>query len=383
MRFHFLWLLPLSNATSRAQQEVRFAKVLDSIANLSVAAPKHEVIAVALRVTSSSVQLYMAGNGEVPQTTVNHISKMWSLLQALSKDHEKYDKSSSQMISPPQPKIHALPPAAQKKVKELRREALKFSVQKLNRRLSKHLRSFLALNSSILPLNSIFASLQELLLNLDKALKSRETFTDMRWDELWDGLNTVHFLTGEMLKDESEICKRVKKKSPVTQYLDKLVGVMKDVRVLLNTTNSPRLRRHFKANFSIVTVDLIGSTAALLPSTINGWENVAFKALAEMNRGKLERDEIEWEAVASKVRADAQRVSSRAPPPQHFVHCECVLLSHMLSHVESFVNYIWVLKLCCRGCFNVIQFVNFSKGTRFAIKGCHHKWCYLWKFPPN
>lgn len=126
----------------------------------------------------------------------------------------------------------------------------------------------------------------------------------------------------------------------------------------------------------------MGSTAALLPSTINGWENVAFKALAEMNRGKLERDEIEWEAVASKVRADAQRVSSRAPPPQHFVHCECVLLSHMLSHEESFVNYIGVSKLCCRGCFNVIQSVNFAKGTRFAIKGCHHKWCYPWKFSP-
>lgn len=119
------------------------------------------------------------------------------------------------MFSPPQPKTNALPRAAQKKVKELRREVLKFSAEKLNRRLSKHLTSFLAVNSSILPPTSIFASLQGLLLKLAQALKSREILSDMRWDDLWDGLNTVRFLTGEMLKDESEICKTVEQIFPV------------------------------------------------------------------------------------------------------------------------------------------------------------------------
>lgn len=115
--------------------------------------------------------------------------------------------------------------------------------------------------------------------------------------------------------------------------------------VLLNATNSPRLRRHFKADFSIQTVGPIGPIAALLLSTINGWENVAFKALEEINRGKLERGEIEWEAVASKVRADAQRINSRATPPQHFVLCECVLLSYMLSQEELFAQLFWIIEI--------------------------------------
>lgn len=130
---------------------------------------------------------------------------------------------------------------------------------------------------------------------------------------LWDGLNTVHALTDGIFKRESEICKTVEQKFLVTRYLEKLGGAIKDVRIILNAANSPRLRRHFKANFSIETVDPIGPITALLPSTTNGWENVAFKALEEINREKLEREEIEWEAVASKVRADAQRVSFRAP----------------------------------------------------------------------
>lgn len=357
--------------------------MLDSIANLSVAAPTHEVIAVALHLTSSSVHLCMAGNRKVPQNTVNHMSKLWSLLQDLSNDYAKYHKHYRQMISQPQPKTHALPQVAQKKVKEFRREALKFCAEKFNRCISKHLSSFLAVNSSKLPPNSIFATLQGLLPNLAEAIKTRETFSNMRWENIWDGLKTVHALTSEMFKGEPDICKTVDQTFPVKRYLEKLVGVTKDVKILLNAANSPRLRRHFKAHFSIETVDPIGPTAALLPSTINAWENVAFKALEEINRGKLERGEIEWEAVASKVRADAQRVNSRAPPPQHSVHCECILLSHMLFHQEkSFVNYIGVSELCCRGCFQLIQSANFANGTRFVTKGCHHKWYYPWKFPP-
>lgn len=149
--------------------------MFDSIANLSVAAPQHEVVVVSLRMSSSSVHLYMAGNGKVPQNTVKH---MWSLVQDLSNDYEKYHKLSNQMISPPQPKTLALPPAAQIKVKEFRREALEFCAEKLSRRISKHLESFLAVNSSILPPTSIFATLQRLLPKLARTIKSRKILSN-------------------------------------------------------------------------------------------------------------------------------------------------------------------------------------------------------------
>lgn len=151
--------------------------MFDSIAKLSVAAPQHEVVAVSLRMSSSSVHLYMAGNGKVPQNTVKHISKLWSLVQDLSNDYEKYQKVSNQMISPPQPKTLALPPAAQIKVKGFRQEALEFGAEKLNRRISKHLASFLVVNS-ILPPTSIFATLQRLLPKLAQTIKTRETLSN-------------------------------------------------------------------------------------------------------------------------------------------------------------------------------------------------------------
>lgn len=161
--------------------------------------------------SSSSVHLYMAGNGKVPQNTVKHISKLWSLVQDLSNDYEKYHKLSNQMISPPQPKTLALPPAAQIKVKEFRREASEFCAEKLNRRISKHLASFLVVNSSILPPTSIFATLQRLLPKLAQQSKLERPF---QMDYVWDRLNKVHALSSEIFKCEPEICKKKKWNKP-------------------------------------------------------------------------------------------------------------------------------------------------------------------------
>ncbi|MCJ1348405.1 hypothetical protein MMC31_006637 [Peltigera leucophlebia] len=60
-------------------------------------------------------------------------------------------------------------------------------------------------------------------------------------------------------------------------------------------------------------------SATALPSTIKGWEDVASKTLQEANRRKPE--ELEYEALPSKVRADGQKlVQSRTPTPRNFVH---------------------------------------------------------------
>lgn len=80
--------------TFRAQ--ARFAKVLDSVANLSVADSQYRVIAVALNITSCSTNWYMAGNHGVPLKTVSHIKKLWSLLQDISMDYADYNRDDAQ-----------------------------------------------------------------------------------------------------------------------------------------------------------------------------------------------------------------------------------------------------------------------------------------------
>src|SRR6266516_1923896 len=61
----------------------RLAPVLDSIANLCVREPYHEVVAVALRV-HNDVYLIITTNSHVPSATVNHLHNLWKALKQLS-----------------------------------------------------------------------------------------------------------------------------------------------------------------------------------------------------------------------------------------------------------------------------------------------------------
>lgn len=340
-----------------------------------MAAPQHEVIAVALNVTSSSTNLFMASNHGVPPNTIRYISGLWELLQDLSHDYEQHNKLPNHSNSPPQPQTSSLPLAAQKRVMQFRRDALKFCSNKLNRRINKHYSSFLAIDS---PELSLF---QEVIEGLAELMRERDTLLDKDWDLVWDGLSNLQVETTKVLRDNPDLFELTTKTFPAKRYLEKMFGFVTDIKILLNAANFPRLRNHFKIPFVIKTLEPIDSTTAL-PSSIKGWEEVASKALKEVNSAKTE--ELEYEVLPSKVRSDAQKlVQTRTTTPRNFVHCECIILSHMLFHREElFINYIGVSKLCCRGCSFVITSVNFVHGMRIYTKGCHHKWYYPWKFPP-
>ena len=317
----------------------------------------------------------MAGNHIVPPNTVSHLNKLWSLLQDLSNDYEQYNQLSNSSNSPPQPRTSSLPLAAQKRVMQFCRNSLKFCCHKLNRRINKHYTSLLAVESTELSL------IQQTITDLAELMKDRDTPSDSHWDLVWEGLSNLQVETTRFFRDNIDLSELMAETFPAQRYLEKVVAFAKDIRILLNAANSPRLSTYFQNSFTISTLDPIGA-AATLPLSIVGWEEVALKALEEGNRGKTE--EFEYEAVPSKVKADARKlVQTRSLPPRNFVHCECIILSYMLFHPEKlFINYIGVSKLCCRGCFHVIKSVSSAKGMRIFTKGCHHKWYYPWKFPP-
>lgn len=125
--YRLFWFLPISNACSRKRKRTRCARLLDSLANLSVAAPQHEVMAVAFRPTASSIELLIAGNQQVPISTIDHIRCLWVSLQELFVDYRCYNQ------------VFLLLSAARRRVKRFQRTALKFCGEKPNWRFVKHL----------------------------------------------------------------------------------------------------------------------------------------------------------------------------------------------------------------------------------------------------
>lgn len=192
------WFLPLSNACSRERKEIRLARLLDSLVNLSVAALQHEVIALISCLTDSSLDLLIAGNRQVPTTITDHIPSLWVSLQELSADYRFHNQLSDESKSPPQPRAFSLPSAAKKRIKRFQRTALKFCGEKLNRRIVKHLQPFQAVNGSQSPPGSSFVTIQNLVQALANHIKARSTFSDPDWDQLWDGFKAPHLLNGKI-----------------------------------------------------------------------------------------------------------------------------------------------------------------------------------------
>jgi hypothetical protein len=62
--------------------------VLDALAELCVQNPKHDVIAIGLRLHLPAIQLLVATNDETPDTaTIQHLNEIWSLLKKISDQH--------------------------------------------------------------------------------------------------------------------------------------------------------------------------------------------------------------------------------------------------------------------------------------------------------
>ena len=119
--------VPASNIYFRSRLEAKFSRLLDSISNLAISAPQHEVYAVALQGAPSSLQLVFAGNAPVPEKTTEHIDTMWQYLKQLAEDYARFHRLSDTAESPPQAKRDKLPLSTRGLIIQFEREALKLS----------------------------------------------------------------------------------------------------------------------------------------------------------------------------------------------------------------------------------------------------------------
>lgn len=234
--------IPASNIDSRSKLEAKFSRLLDSIANLAVSAPQHEFYAVAPQGAPPSLQLVVAGNAAVPKKTTEHIETLWQYLKTLAEDYAKFHKLSDIAESPPQAKRDKLPPSTRGRTSQLEREALKFCGKKLHRRFSKHLASFKQIDCSGLPPESRFLHVYSAVMVLTEVLEKRADFKDDNWESFADAYHGFDRLVNLLLEENlTYLYERMKKDFPIDRYLMKVTTFSKDIKILLNRANSPRM----------------------------------------------------------------------------------------------------------------------------------------------
>ena len=374
--------IPASNIDFRSRLEARFSRLLDSIANLLVSAPQHEVYAVALQGAPPSIQLVVAGNAAVPKKTTEHIDTLWQRLQKLAEDYAKFHNLSDTVDFPPQAKRDKLPPSTRGCIIQFEREALQFCGEKLNRRFSKYLASFKQIDCSGLPPKSRFLDVYSALMALTELLEERADFKDNEWESFADAYRSFDRQVDLLLEENlAYLYERMKKVFPIDRYLRKVTAFSKDIKILLNRANSPRMLPWFRSKLTVEAIAPSGPLDFSLPKSPDEWREVVNSALESINKAKEQACELR-EEIPSKVMGDIKKIINKPCNHQIYAHCECTLLAHMhANRDQKFLPHIGVSKLSCRVCFFTIQAVNIVYQTNFYTKGSHNKWYYPWAVP--
>ena len=123
----------------------RVAPFLDALAAVAVSKERCEVIAVALRLTKSSLELIISGNTTIPPETIEYLHALWDRLRALadvySERHTGPIKLDARDPSPPMRREH---PGKDPLYNSLHQLIFKFCIAKFRRQFTKYWGKILA-----------------------------------------------------------------------------------------------------------------------------------------------------------------------------------------------------------------------------------------------
>ncbi|KAL1846524.1 hypothetical protein Plec18170_009103 [Paecilomyces lecythidis] len=376
----------------------RVAEVLDSLASLSVCQPKHEVIAVALRLDpkARSVEFIVSGNSEIPSYTLNHMNYMWSSMKALSdfmyaeRPPNLQDKSPNEMIKDP---------AFQAIVAEFNHRCLAFSFARLQQKVNGKFGQFMTIPTTGLAPDHPFISLRQSLSYLERLFTRKEGAAygkphhdDSRnWKYLYTCLRTfsqssAQFLHGGGFQGNDK--RRSLGFPKLHSYLQKIASIFNNIEILLKAAISPRCRDILTCRPKFTPLPKLSGKLPHIAGNSRDWERVLEESLAYYNK-YLDVTNTTNQVLDMKViKPDAAYMAREAVSKDVIVHCETKLLASIeraqneRANIPKAFTYIGVSKLSCNGCACFFAAYNRVHDTTWMTKGGHGKSYYPWMFPP-
>ncbi|RPA93212.1 hypothetical protein L873DRAFT_1793772 [Choiromyces venosus 120613-1] len=368
------------------ETNVRTFPILDALAHISVSRKESQVVAIGLQLNSrkKEIRLTVAENKKVTDGLVNHLTKVWRKLHALSCE---YARNRSGRWDKSQPRSPEMP------------------TEELLRR-----RVFLDLQGFEL---SLYEAVVALMLAVEVVSKFHDNPKVQLTESEWESVYIRSILANEhvriVLADRKEFgCEILAQELGVmvaystsqsvgTVYwsrscilvfrdyqlsedpfqlrraLEKLTSLPRHIETLFRFAHSPRLRPALQ--YRLFTSAVPGMTHTVkLPASPEEWKSF------------LE--------VACHKRYDFQKTHA-VELAEHFgsskwvcpVHCECGLIQYLRTrqgnqwdHIPPF-SYIGVSKLSCSACRIWIEALNERSGQKFYTRGSHGKWYWPWGIP--
>ena len=381
---------------SPTRENWRLSKVLDSLANLCVSKANHEVIATAIRLDHNArfIELIIASNTDVQDSTTVHLGKIWETLQLISILSHEHHKLGPEADTPSRNVEDA---RVSKLFVELIRRCLEFSFSRLQKQINNNFHHFSAINVDTSDPKHLFRNVQRWVNLLEEAFtrdkdaiigKPRHDDTE-EWVTLWDCLNGAKCAIDEFLDDggfRAEDIAGAETFRGYQSYLRKVESLANDIEVLARLANSPQCKFLFTFEFMVTPLPGQVAEAISVPRTPENWETVLERAVIYRNGSKPKGGE-EYVINIKQVEEDTAYMAQEAIKRDLVIHCEVRILLHIFEteteNTPKAYTYIGVSKLSCRGCHAFFESFNSVHKTHFVTKGAHNKSYWPWQFPDS
>ncbi|KAF8542398.1 hypothetical protein BDD12DRAFT_825057 [Trichophaea hybrida] len=366
----------------------RIAPVMDALATIAVSEREHEVIAVALRLTGSDVELIVSGNTVVPQETIQFLKTVWQQLKELSKHYSMRHTGprGDRDITPPMNHQNEFLHDA------LCRYVFKFSIARFRKQFTKYwvrifafVEGYRAWKKGQLPdfidetkdnfaiftlLFRCLVTCSNMLSKLEQDPKDEESLkrlinymqlADIRAEEVLVSLTDCETWVSRVSKTTGE-------RTKLRRAIIKITSFYRQIDVLILSAFSPRLSAVYERRFSITAVPVLVPTIPVWPTEMQQWCKI--------------RDAM-YGIKDYEPEPTAPSTENIPKVPAPVIHCEVSLILYLDSNSDKpTFNYIGVSKLSCKACHLWIDARNeCAEGIKRYTGGTHDKW-YPWCMPP-
>ncbi|PUU79366.1 hypothetical protein B9Z19DRAFT_1125367 [Tuber borchii] len=312
--------------------------VLDSLASVCISEPKHQVISLALQLRSleCKIRLIIAENGEVKESLVAYVRRIWAKLQELSEKstHQITAEGNPKEGNPRERNNFKEEPVQPSATLDLFCEILKYtrqksinSIQEWLGDLSTFLHRLWKVRKGKLQGHEI--DLRITLLASERACRvlAQESLTSEDWEMAYNAMGLATRSAEPMIWDPIG-CERLvhELKDPegntpflLHHALNQITSQYRHFRALVEFSHSPHLRHVFTYKMSIKSVPKSENHSIELPTSKSEWSQIINNICMEFHEPSRGWQDKEAERAKLGFK-QTWKISS---------HCECSLIEHL------------------------------------------------------